>query len=506
MTPKIWLFTILSCALFVSFNSKASTLFRPDSVELEQMDHLVSQSSKIVHPWSIQPISHEYMADLLEQIEPESTYEKQFTAFLKRYMNAHSVSSETSWLDLEARLGYSMTNSRPVQLLQIDAVSNPLLSGNEGMFSYRGHHGFLGMRVQGEWNNHLSFSALPTLRLTSNDVLLNDSASFYLPEALLTFRFNKFAMEAGRGAIRWGNGRFGHLLFSGDHYPLYLARLRSNEPVSLPGFLRFLGPMRFEAFFSQLDKNREFPHAKLIGMLFVFAPHPRLEFSLGQTVLYGGDGAPTNNPLVYFSEKVADASNPANRNFLISARYRIPGLEIEPYAEMLVEDCCDINFFNPRDVVNLYGIYFPRIDPSGKADFAFEWVRTNHITYRHNPYSSGYVYNGRNLGHPLGPDANGIYGILRYFHTPSLMAKMVVAYEIRGRLEYSFSKNDIRTAVPSFQAPEDRLWVRFKVDWAPHPGMHFSPEIGLERVTHEGYQLHEDHWQGTGGVEFRYVF
>ena len=172
----------------------------------------------------------------------------------------------------------------------------------------------------------------------------------------------------------------------------------------------------------------------------------------------------------------------------------------------MVEDCVDLTFLNPREVVNLYGLYFPRIDPAGRADFAVEWVRTNHISYRHSPFTSGYVYNGRSLGHPLGPDGNGIYGILRYFATPNLLAKLTLAYEVRGRLQYALNKSDIRTIVPTFETPEDRLWGRIRLDWTPFERLHIIPEVGLERITHRQYELHRDGWQGVGRLDFRYVF
>ncbi len=149
-------------------------------------------------------------------------------------------------------------------------------------------------------------------------------------------------------------------------------------------------------------------------------------------------------------------------------RWRIPVIEIEPYAELFWEDCCPDNPFNPRDMLNLVGIYVPKLTPDGRADLAIEWVRTNQITYRNAPYTDGFYYKGHAIGHPIGPDGMGIYGIFRYFHSPRLWGKVVTAWERRERL-----------ANPN---PEDRFRIQFDVRHEINRSIRLRYEAGYEHV------------------------
>src|SRR5262249_37428860 len=152
-------------------------------------------------------------------------------------------------------------------------------------------------------------------------------------------------------------------------------------------------------------------------------------------------------------------------------------LEVEPYVELMWEDCCGTPPINPRDMLNLSGIYLPRLDPDGKLDATFELVRTNHISYRHDTFSSGYTYKDRMIGHPLGPDALGIYGQFRYFYSDDLQMKLLLAFELRGREEQSQTNVDITAVYPSFQEPEQRQRAQFEMNFHPNERILISPHF-----------------------------
>ncbi|MFH1018688.1 MAG: capsule assembly Wzi family protein [Pseudomonadota bacterium] len=476
-----------------------------DSWEMAVLDHWMNSEGNGAWVSQIRPVTTDYALSLLGDLEPEDKSVSDQIDALSSLIGKTVVNTGPFHLSVKVLGSYFYARPPAVKLLQLPAYENPLLAGNEGAFIDGGQMGTAGMRLSGHWTDYFSFDATPVLRLSSRDTALTDNASLYLKEAVATIRLNRLAVEGGRANLLWGSGRYGHLLFSGDNPPLDLVRVRSIEPVTPPWVLKYLGPTQFDAFFGILGEDRVFPHTRLVGTFISFLPHKRFEFGLGQTVLFGGEGGPTNNPMAYFSEKIGDAPDSADRNFLLSGRFRIPAIEIELYSELMIEDCCGPFPFDPRDTMYLMGLYFPRIDPEGKADFAVEWVRTNHVAYRHGTFTSGYTHEGRMLGHPLGPDAMGIYAILRYFPSKEFWGKATFAFEDRGKSGESISGGSITGAEPTYQSPELRYRMEFDLRFRPTEALAIGPRFGIERVSHFGYQTLQKRWMVQSGLNVDYT-
>jgi hypothetical protein len=494
---------LLAACILCSASARAETL--PwDSWEMAWLDHWMQSEGNGNWVSQIQPITTDYALTLIDGLDPKDPAAKAQLDALAAEIERTTFESDRFHIAAKLLAGYAYARSPAVKMLELPAYENPLLERNEGEFIDGGNMGTLGVRLSGGLTDYFSFDATPILRLASRDTPLSDHASLYLKEAVGTVRLGSLAIEGGKGSVIWGSGRYSHLLFSGDNEAFLLGRLRAIEPVILPSFLKYLGPARFDAFFGVLDKNREFPHARLIGADFTFQPHPRFEFGVGQTVLFGGSGSPTGNPLVYFSEQVVDGPNPANRNLLLSGRWRIPALEIEAYGEVMIEDCCRAFALNPRDSMYLAGIYFPQVDPGGKADLAVEWARTNEIAYRHSTFSSGYTYKGRMLGHPLGPDAVGIYAIFRYFVSEGILGKAVFSFEERGTGGRSLGNLDIVIVEPGFQKAEQRYRAEFSARLRPKGPWAFDPRLGFERVNNFAYQRDRGRWMFLVGFDLEY--
>ncbi len=475
-----------------------------DSWEMAAMDHWMQTEGKGAWVSQIRPVSTDYALSLLEGLESRNESTGDSIDALYSAIDDATVDTDHFRFSLKFLSSYLYSRPPAVKLLQLPAYENPLLANNEGAFIDGGNMGTMGMRLSGRITDYFSFDATPLLRLSSKDTAITDHVSLYLKEAVGTIRIRHLAIEGGKANVLWGSGRYGHLLFSGDNPPLTLVRLRSIEPVIPPSFLKYLGPTQFDAFFAVLEKDRNFPHTRLMGMFFSFLPHPRVEFGFGQTVLFGGEGAPTNNPLVYFSDKITNAPDVADRNFLLSGRYRIPAIETELYGEIMIEDCCAAFPFNARDAMYLMGLFFPRIDPEGKADFAVEWARTNEIAYRHGTFTSGYTYKGRMLGHPLGPDAVGAYAILRYFPSKDVFGKATFAFEQRGKGGESQNSGDIRTVEPTFQKAETRYRAEFELSFTPSAKWTLGPRLGVEKVDNFAYQEHQNRWMFLAGIDLAY--
>ena len=438
----------------------------PNSPEAILLEKLSDSSPTIPFHHGIKTFSGAALRQYLQETGEEPTA-------IATYL--HQQEEKHSRFEIKGVGGYHylLSPNRPVP--GVTGSINPFLTEQEGMFSEDGHNGFVGADLRGAIVPSLTFEAEPLALASSHSAGTQKNTQFYLKRGSLLWSPKQLEIEIGKESVQWGFGRQGTMTFSGNAESFYLFRVGNSTPVTLPGFLHYLGPTRTDFFITFLDANREFPYSILHGMKTTFLPHPRWEIGFGQSMQFGGEGSGSWSPLNYFADDwTGSGNNKVNRNFVVDTRWRIPKLEIEPYAELYWEDCCDAVVINPRDTLNLFGLYFPNIGVDGKADFAAEWVRTNGITYRHSGYSSGFFYKGHGIGHPIGPDGTGIYGIFRYFYTPTLFGKVVTAFEQRGRLQEA--------------SPEDRYRINLSLYQEIHSHVRLTWDAGYERVTRFNFQ------------------
>lgn len=416
-----------------------------------------------------------------------------------------------SWAygESQVRAGYAYSNSDPVRLLETGATTNPLLHGLGGLQSAPGQWGYVGNRTYLRFFDLFEVQTDVDFRPRENAEPGQSDSFFFARELYAGLRVGALQAQAGKIRTTWGVGRINHVLFSDENEPMWMVRLTNAEPVRLPWILRFLGPTRFEAFGAFLDESQTFPNGYLVGAYFAFAPTKRFEFGVGQTILFGGRGAPTNDPTVIASEGFVDVDNPGNRNFLFSARYRIPGLEIEPYVEWLLEDCCPKfpgRFFAPRNSTHQLGVFFPQVGPEAlRTDLAFEWFRSSHIAYRHQEYRTGYVYRGKLLGPTFGPEGTGVSLRLRHAANPTTRLYVEYAHELRGKLAQAISFGDdipITDVDPAYETAEERNRIEVGCE-RKIGGFELIGGIGADRSNHESYVRYEAnryHWFGTLAV------
>ncbi|MCC7459770.1 MAG: hypothetical protein IT286_00580 [Proteobacteria bacterium] len=415
-----------------------------------------------------------------------------------RKMTMNTYEDDAWVFNAHLRSFFYAHNSRPLSFLQLDANTDPMFTRNNVYVP--GNFGGVATQFYAEAFRFLSFDIKPFFLF--HDV--NGVGHATVQEMYGSIHINRLSIDIGKTRLHWGYGAYQPMVFSADSAPLSMIRLRSNEEIEMG----FLGKVKFEMMYGWLDQFRDHPDGSIIGSTFSIQPTDRLHFHLAQSVLFGGHNSPTSNPLVFFNETfVDDPRNPANRNFTLGARYRIPVIEIEPYADIYVEDCCGKTGVSPRNMLNLFGLYMPPKDSGKKFDLAFEWVRTNHITYRHQAFI--YTQSRQILGHPLGPDGTGLYLIPRFFHSKQLQMDGLVSYEVRGREERGFSNLgfvDIRTAVPTFQSKETRYRVQQTTHYFLTPTWKWMLQAGLERVNDLNYQSGNNRWQYMVGVESAYNF
>lgn len=401
----------------------------------------------------------------------------------------------TSFLNwkLSVESYFSHTNSGPVKLLGTNAYTHSLLRQNDGLQSSNGNMGLLGLDSDLRLFDLLKIKTQTYFRPRSNHESYESNSYYYSRDLYVELMINRFSLQAGKIARTWGHGRIQHMVFSNDHEPLKMIRLSNNEAVELPGFLKSLGSMKFDLFWSRLDNTQPYSEPDILGSFTVLKPHKRFEWGFGQTVIFGGTGSPTKNPLVFLSEGFSPNNNTTNRNFLISLSWIVPQLEVELYNEIMIEDCCGKTVWDPlspRNGSHLFGMYIPELGQSKNSNLTLEWIRTSHIAYRHGIYTSGYTYNNQSLGAPLGPDANGTYVRFRHMKERSIFY-IQLSHEIRSKTGEASSFGapiPIETEEPVFQAPEQRSRMEIGYTLKLKNNFELLSGLGIEHALNHDYQ------------------
>jgi hypothetical protein len=245
-------------------------------------------------------------------------------------------------------------------------------------------------------------------------------------------------LEGGKDSLWWGPARRGSILMSNNAEPLPMLKLTNPQPILLPWIFRALGPIRAEWFLAQLERDRDYPHAKLSGIRVNFKPHPLVELGASRVVMFGGDGLPDVG-LVEYAKAFLALSEEAQNNQLagVDASVLIPLPEnrllrsARFYVDAAGEDEAG---FIPSKWAYLFGLQFNDIFKTGRTDLRVEYANTYvpgwpGVFYSHSLYTSGYTYRGRVIGHPIGTDARSLSLQVSHYVTDDLVVD--VAYDRR---------------------------------------------------------------------------
>jgi hypothetical protein len=282
-------------------------------------------------------------------------------------------------------------------------------------------HGFdlrLGGSSRLELAEYLSFYVHPEYRYDE------EQNKGYFLETYGKLSFLNLELEVGRDSRWWGPGYHGSLLLSDHALPLELVEISSASPFRLPWFLRHLGTFDLSFFLARLEEERDFPHAKLMGMRIDWSPFPFLELGASRVILFDGKGRPSYSGPDYLEVLVARKENKPgkfNNNQLASldATLRIRDLvRYFPLANSLVlygeyggEDMAGEKrgVPYPYKAGVIVGFLLQDLFTAEGLDLRGEYARTHKVWYRHGVYWSGYTYRGVLLGHHMGGDADDLY-------------------------------------------------------------------------------------------------
>ena len=241
-------------------------------------------------------------------------------------------------------------------------------------------------------------------------------------------------LSYGQESQWWGPGESGPLLFSDNASPLRMFHIDRVSPFRLPWIGRFLGPMRTDAFFGQVQGSLLSPAPYFHGEKISFKPTPNLEFGFTRTVEVGGEGRPlTLNRLFlsYFSatsylEKPAN-KDPGKRDGGFDFSYRVPFLRkwLTIYNDSISADDPS-PLAAPRRAGFSPGFYLTHFPKIPKLDLRVEAPLSNTVgtdvpgryIYWDNYYHDLYTNRNFLMGDWVGRDGAGIQAWSRYWLSP----------------------------------------------------------------------------------------
>jgi len=275
----------------------------------------------------------------------------------------------------------------------------------------------------------------PTLEIRDQE-----GTNLQLLEGRAALQLGSFEVSVGRQSLWWGQGRHGSLVLTNNAEPLDMLRFTNPAPVLLPWVFEYLGPFRFDLFWSRLESDRVVPKPYFAGLRFNFKPLPWFEIGASRTIMFGGKGRPKIGwdefLTILGGKNLRGGVDTSNSVAALDARLRLPCLwGTEIYGEYGGED--EAGHFLANDAW-LAGVFLPKVEPTGRASLRLEYADLSRIDnnspvwYRHGIYRSGYTYQGKIMGHHAGGAAKDIYSELRIYLPRDLTLCLNFDSEKRG--------------------------------------------------------------------------
>jgi membrane-associated phospholipid phosphatase len=267
---------------------------------------------------------------------------------------------------------------------------------------------------------------------------------FRLLDAYISFTRGGWQTLFGKQTVWWGPDLGGDLLYSNNAEPVLMARFTRVTPFKLPFLLSWMGPIRTDFFFGQLQGQefvrlgQEFndlqgsygtaldPQPFIMGYKLSFKPTPNLELGFSLTDVFAGFGRPLTfkNFFHEFSTRGSSVSpNTGDRRTGFDFRYRVPGLRrwLVLYNGSMSEDEINPIAYPRRSAMNP-GIYIPQVPKIPKLDLRAEGIytdlpglRSTGYYYINQSYPDGYRNYGNILGSWVGRQGRGIQAWARYW-------------------------------------------------------------------------------------------
>ncbi|HEY5060300.1 MAG TPA: capsule assembly Wzi family protein [Gemmatimonadaceae bacterium] len=388
----------------------------------------------------------------------------------------------------------------------IDAAINPLAADRGGRPIADG--ATVGLETQHSLvlGSHLALSLNPRLTFEAQRGSVS-GAALRLQSGAADFLFGNLSLSAGRDYAIFGQSPAGGLMLSENAPAFDMVRLSNDAPLTLPWWLRALGPMRGTAFIADLGAHQFHPHAKLAAYKVAALPSSHFEIGVEVDDAMGGNGGQPAS----FGDRILDAlAIPdvfrkhsdfqfSNKMAGADVHWRMPSWHgFDLYEETVIDD------FDARRLRSVFlddggylaGIAFSCITECGRLGVRAEYHQTGIRFYTHGDYPL--AENGLVLGDPLGPRGLGAYLTVDGESSTNQYYALTGAFEVRSGNLYGSAQSAPNAAGFHFiqlaHRPGEKR-ARILGTWMPELGdrrLSLRATAGLERVTNFGFVAGSD--------------
>jgi len=311
----------------------------------------------------------------------------------------------------------------------------------------------------------------------------------------------------GRQRMDWGPGFHGGLLLSGRAPPLDMieaeVRLSRFQGTAFTAVLDdYVGPYGDESIRAA---------RYLSGHRLAWRVNPDLEISASEVIVYGGEGRLPEiryvMPLFFFYGEQWNAGGDDNPLWAFDISWRVrAGTRL--YGEYLIDDFQYETDAEPNEIGYMVGGEVADPPGLGGAVLGLEYARINRWTYGQNRPWNRYLHHGVCIGHPLGPDSDGLW--VRLSRPLARVTRLRMEFgrvrEGEGRIE------DERSSVVSFPdrfptgIVETRTTLKMALEVFPARNRWFLGEVGWTRSENFGHEEGRDRDDWTAAVRCRVGF
>jgi len=256
---------------------------------------------------------------------------------------------------------------------------------------------------------------------------------FRLLDAYAAVNLKSVQISAGRQSLWWGPGAGGPTNLSDNAQPIDMLRLTNPSPWRLPGFLHWLGPLRWDSFVGLMAGHHYPPLPAIQGQKLSFKPTENLEFGFSRTIVFrpvtlhmfwrGFSSFGDNKTTIPGS-----AADVGDRRGGFDFSYRLPGLRkwVTVYNDGMTDDDTSPLGAPQRSLMSP-GIYLPQIPRIPKLDFRAEMAwsdppelsdRGGRYVYYNGAYHDSYTNDGNLLGSWVGREGHGLQLWSTYWVSP----------------------------------------------------------------------------------------
>jgi hypothetical protein len=306
----------------------------------------------------------------------------------------------------------------------------------------------LGFSTHGALWSHIGFYFNPEYRYSDGQFGGNDQ-ELELFEGYGKLEFFNVELEVGRDSLWWGPGRHGSMILTDNAKPFDLVKLSNPEPVVLPWIFKYVGLLKFTAFWTELERHRAVPNTEFMGLRLNIKPAPFLELGASRSYQLGGRGSGVKGIsdlsfrdwIRILFEGNASGELDVNQISGLDGMLYLNNLDrwlrvvksIEIWGEYYGEDEAGSWI---ADIGYVAGIKFGDLFLAGRTDLILEYadnVDTGEglVWYNNAIYQSGYRYKDEVMGHNMDTEARDYYVRLLNYLTPDLILGLDYNYQER---------------------------------------------------------------------------